>query len=310
MIEPTWQPALAPQQQTRIRELIAAATDFDGVAPVGEQVLRELPHQRTGHLLAAEGDDIFGYLNLTPGGDGADAMGELVVHPRARRRGIGTALLRTAAARERNAVRFWAHGTQPAARALADTLHLAVVRELLQMRRTLQDLPEPAVSDGLRIRTYAGASDDAELLRVNNAAFAWHPEQGGWTEADLAERRAEPWFDPAGLFLAFAKDTGALLGFHWTKVHTDRPGLGEVYVVGVDPAAQGRGLGRILTQVGIDHLAGRLSGYDDAEVMLYVEADNAAAVSTYRRLGFAVCNVDTAYRPTMPADIDGDENHS
>lgn len=310
MIEPTWQPALAPQQQTRIRELIAAATDFDGVAPVGEQVLRELPHQRTGHLLAAEGDDIFGYLNLTPGGDGADAMGELVVHPRARRRGIGTALLRTAAARERNAVRFWAHGTQPAARALADTLHLAVVRELLQMRRTLQDLPEPAVSDGLRIRTYAGASDDAELLRVNNAAFAWHPEQGGWTEADLAERRAEPWFDPAGLFLAFAKDTGALLGFHWTKVHTDRRGLGEVYVVGVDPAAQGRGLGRILTQVGIDHLAGRLSGYDDAEVMLYVEADNAAAVSTYRRLGFAVCNVDTAYRPTMPADIDGDENHS
>ena len=310
MIEPTWQPALAPQQQTRIRELIAAATDFDGVAPVGEQVLRELPHQRTGHLLAAEGDDILGYLNLTPGGDGADAMGELVVHPRARRRGIGTALLRTAAARERNAVRFWAHGTQPAARALADTLHLAVVRELLQMRRTLQDLPEPAVSDGLRIRTYAGASDDAELLRVNNAAFAWHPEQGGWTEADLAERRLEPWFDPAGLFLAFAKDTGALLGFHWTKVHTDRPGLGEVYVVGVDPAAQGRGLGRILTQVGIDHLAGRLSGYDDAEVMLYVEADNAAAVSTYRRLGFAVCNVDTAYRPTMPADIDGDENHS
>lgn len=310
MIEPTWQPALAPQQQTRIRELIAAATDFDGVAPVGEQVLRELPHQRTGHLLAAEGDDIFGYLNLTPGGDGADAMGELVVHPRARRRGIGTALLRTAAARERNAVRFWAHGTQPAARALADTLHLAVVRELLQMRRTLQDLPEPVAPDSLRIRTYAGASDDAELLRVNNAAFAWHPEQGGWTEADLAERRAEPWFDPAGLFLAFAKDTGALLGFHWTKVHTDRPGLGEVYVVGVDPAAQGRGLGRILTQVGIDHLAGRLSGYDDAEVMLYVEADNAAAVSTYRRLGFAVCNVDTAYRPTMPADIDGDENHS
>lgn len=307
MIEPTWQPALAPQQQTRIRELIAAATDFDGVAPVGEQVLRELPHQRTGHLLAAEGDDILGYLNLTPGGDGADAMGELVVHPRARRRGIGTALLRTAAARERNAVRFWAHGTQPAARALADTLHLAVVRELLQMRRTLQDLPEPVAPDGLRIRTYAGASDDAELLRVNNAAFAWHPEQGGWTEADLAERRLEPWFDPAGLFLAFAKDTGALLGFHWTKVHTDRPGLGEVYVVGVDPAAQGRGLGRILTQVGIDHLAERLRGHDDAEVMLYVEADNTAAVNTYRRLGFAVSNVDTAYRPTAPA---GAETHS
>ena len=309
MIEPTWQPALAPEQQTRIRELIAAATHSDGVAPVGEQVLRELPHQRTGHLLAADGDDVVGYLNLTPGRDGADAMGELVVHPAARRRGIGTALLRTAAARERNNLRFWAHGTQPAARALADTLHLAVVRELLQMRRPLRDLPELVVPDGLVIRTYAGASDDADLLRVNNAAFAWHPEQGGWTEADLVERRAEPWFDPAGLFLAFDRDTGAMLGFHWTKVHTDPQGLGEVYVVGVDPAAQGRGLGRTLTQVGLDHLAKRLSRHHAAEVMLYVEADNTAAVNTYRRLGFAVANVDTAYRPAAPAAA-ADDAHS
>ena len=99
----------------------------------------------------------------------------------------------------------------------------------------------------MRITTYAGPADDAELLRVNNAAFAWHPEQGGWTEADIAERRAEPWFDPAGLFMAFDVNTAKLLGFHWTKVHGED--LGEVYVVGVDPAAQGRGLGATLTLV-------------------------------------------------------------
>ena len=299
MIEPTWQPALTPQQQTRIRELIAAAADSDGVAPVGEQVLRELAHQRTGHLLAAEGGDILGYLNLTPGGTAPMrwGTGRPSTRPPPRHRHRAAA---DRAARERNAVRFWAHGTQPAARAVADALHLAVVRELLQMRRTLQDLPEPAVSDGLRIRTYAGASDDAELLRVNNAAFAWHPEQGGWTEADLAERRAEPWFDPAGCFWPSPKTPGRCWASTGPRCTPTGPGLGEVYVVGVDPAAQGRGLGRILTQVGIDHLAGRLSGHDDAEVMLYVEADNAAAVSTYRRLGFAVSNVDTAYRPTAP----------
>ena len=314
MTEPTWHAVLASEQQSGVRELIAAATRVDGVAPVGEQVLRELPHQRTGHLLAAEGDRIVGYLNLTPGRDGADSMAELVVHPDTRRRGIGTALLRVATARERGRVRFWAHGTLPAARAVADALQMVVVRELLQMRRPLHDLPEAVLPPGLRIRTYAGASDDAELLRVNNAAFAWHPEQGGWTEADLAERRGEPWFDPDGLFLAFDDavegDAGALLGFHWTKVHTDRPGLGEVYVVGVDPAAQGRGLGRALTQIGIEHLARRLSAHDEAEVMLYVEADNTAAVNTYRRLGFVVCNVDTAFRPAPPANIDGDEKHS
>lgn len=84
---------------------------------------------------------------------------------------------------------------------------------------------------GVQIRTYSGAADDAELLRVNNAAFAYHPEQGGWTDVELAERRAEPWFDPAGLFLAFDDSAGGqggrLLGFHWTKVHLDRPGLGR-----------------------------------------------------------------------------------
>ncbi len=59
------------------------------------------------------------------------------------------------------------------------------------------------------------------------------------------------------MFLAVDETTGKLLGFHWTKVHnTD---LGEVYVVGVDPAAQGRGLGAALTLVGLHHLAEALT---------------------------------------------------
>jgi mycothiol synthase len=147
----------------------------------------------------------------------------------------------------------------------------------------------------VRIRTYAGTADDAELLRGNNSAFATHPEQGGWTEADLAERRAEAWFDPEGLFLAFSEQTGALLGFHWTKVHAQEGGLGEVYVVGVDPAAQGGGLGGVLTAVGVAHLSRRLAGEPHPAVMLYVESDNTAALRTYTRLGFSQYRVDTAY---------------
>ena len=301
MTAPDWTPALSSGQQEQVRGLIAAATRVDGVAPVGEQVLRELGGRRTGHLIATDGDAdrdaVVGYLNLTPGRDGADAMGELVVHPESRRRGIGTALLRAATERSAGRVRFWAHGTQLPARAVAEALDMTVAREMWQMRRPLSDVPGAAVPQGVRIRTYAGPSDDAELLRVNNAAFSWHPEQGGWTEADIAQRRDEAWFDPHGLFLAFDETNGALLGFHWTKVHAEHPGLGEVYVVGVDPAAQGRGLGRALTLVGVGHLARRLGSHDDPAVMLYVEADNTAAVNTYQRLGFAVTNVDTAYAP-------------
>lgn len=300
-----WRRTLTAEEQQGVHELVAAATEFDGVAPVGEQVLRELGHDRTEHLLitTAEAGAIVGYLNLSPPRDGDSGMAELVVHPQARRRGIGTALVRAALARTGAGNRFWAHGTLEPARATASALGLAPVRELMQMRRSLRDLPEtvPAVP-GVQIRTYAGTADDAELLRVNNAAFAYHPEQGGWSDVELAERRDEPWFDPTGLFLAFddsaGDEGGRLLGFHWTKVHLDRPGLGEVYVVGVDPSAQGRGLGQALTAVGIEWLARRLADTKssvDPTVMLYVEADNVAAVRTYQRLGFTTYSVDTAY---------------
>lgn len=294
-----WRRTLAGADQQQIRELIAAATAEDGIAPVGDQVLRELAHDRTGHLVAADEQGLVGYLNLAPADDDEPAMAELVVHPQARRRGIGSAMLRTGLSEGGDATRVWAHGNLAPARATAASLHLAEVRELLQMRRPLTDLPAVSHLDGATIRGYRGPDDDAELLRVNNAAFFWHPEQGGWTEREIAERRAEAWFDPDGLFLAFDDQTGWLLGFHWTKVHA--PDLGEVYVVGVDPGAQGRGLGSVLTLTGLHHLAKKLAAHSPAEVMLYVEADNSAAVNTYRKLGFEVSNVDAAYAAPQPS---------
>jgi mycothiol synthase len=288
-----WHSTLSESDQRAVRELVARAAARDGVMPVGDQVLRELSRERSRHLVATAGDAVVGYLSLAS--EDSPPMAEVVVDPDARRRGIGSALIRTGLAEGGDGARVWSHGTLPPARATAASLGLVAVRELLQMRRSLHDIGESATLDGARIRTYLGAADDAELLRVNHAAFDWHPEQGGWAEADIAERRAEEWFDPGGLFLAFdaASDDGPLLGFHWTKVHG--PSLGEVYVVGVDPAVQGRGLGRVLTAVGLDYLARRLADAEDPTVMLYVESDNTAAVRTYERLGFVVHNVDTAY---------------
>ncbi|HEY0950574.1 mycothiol synthase, partial [Nocardioides sp.] len=186
----------------------------------------------------------------------------------------------------------WSHGDHPAAAALAGTHGFERARELWVMRRptspTTSPLPEPGVPAGVRIRAYEPGDAD-ELLRVNAAAFAHHPEQGAMDAANLAERMAEPWFDPAGLLLA-VEGTGEderVLGFHWTKQHSEQ--VGEVYVVGIDPAAQGRGLGRVLTLAGLHHLAAR----GVAEILLYVESDNAAAVRLYTGLGFTHAARDT-----------------
>lgn len=297
MTDLVWRAALSAAEQEAVRAVVAAAERADGVTPIGEQVIRDLAAPDGAHLLAVGSDDaVVGYLNLTPQG-----VAELVVHPAARRRGVGAALvgapLVEAGERSHTAVRIWAHGTLPEAAALAAKLGLRPVRELIQMRRPVGAVPESTAPQGISIRRYGGSHDDEELLRVNNAAFSWHPEQGGWTGEHLAERFAEPWFDPAGLFLAF-DEGGAMRGFHWTKVHHDR--LGEVYILGVDPAAQGSGLGKALTAAGLNHLHQRLGtpgqgSQGEAAVILYAESDNVAAIKTYEALGFRRSNVDTVY---------------
>jgi mycothiol synthase len=165
------------------------------------------------------------------------------------------------------------------------------------MRRSLlAPLAAPELPDGIRLRPFVVGADEAEFLRVNNAAFDWHPEQGGWDLDQVKLREAEPWFDPEGFLLA-VDDEDRLLGFHWTKVHAhdgngrDHEPIGEVYVLGVDPAARGMRLGSALTLAGLQHLRDR----GLRQVMLYVEGDNDAAVRVYRDLGFTRWDTDVSY---------------
>jgi mycothiol synthase len=139
--------------------------------------------------------------------------------------------------------------------------------------------------DGLSLRGYTD-TDAAQLLAVNAAAFAHHPEQGALTAAGLAARMAEPWFDPSGLILAF--DAHGLAGFHWTK---QVGGTGEVYVIGVAPRTQGKGYGKVLLQAGLAHL--RSAGSD--RVLLYVDSTEVVAVRMYESAGFGVARRDVLY---------------
>jgi mycothiol synthase len=253
----------------------------DGVDPLDEAARMALAqHGLDGATLWLHASDGFALVR----GQSLD----VAVAPEARGAGIGTALARAALEEAPADVTAWSHVDDPAAAAMAARLGFVAVRSLWVMRRESSSVEVPAV-DGVTIRGYRD-SDAAEVLRVNAAAFAHHPEQGAMDAANLAERMAEPWFDPAGLLVADEGDR--LLGFHWTKQHS--PELGEVYVVAVDPAAQGRGLGRAITAVGLDHLA----GLGVRRILLYVESDNAPAIATYSHLGFHHTETHVQYAPS------------
>ncbi|MFJ9853686.1 mycothiol synthase [Streptomyces sp. NPDC101150] len=288
----------APEAAAAVLELIERAARTDGQPAVSEQGRLQLRGgRREGvrhvlvHALVDNEERLVGYGQLEDTDPVEAPAAELVVHPAYRGRGHGRALGTELLAQSGRRLRVWAHGGHPAARHLAQTLGLTMFRELRQMRRSLGDLmlPEPQLAEGTSVRTFQPGTDDAAWLEVNAAAFAHHPEQGSLTQRDLDARKAEPWFDPKGFFLA--ERDGRLVGFHWTKVHAEE-GLGEVYVLGVRPGAQGGGLGKALTAIGLRHLAGQ--GLPTA--MLYVDADNVAAVSVYERLGFVTHETDLMYR--------------
>ena len=275
-----------------LRGLWARAAEADGVGAVSEAFRLAVGPPRDGvvHLLRhADDDTLVGYAQVAEAGT-ADAVAELVVDPPSRRHGHGRALLDAALAEGARSV--WAHGMLPAADALARAAGLEMTRSLHLMKRplTAADAVDPQLPPGFSVRAFAPGRDDETWVRLNAAAFARHPEQGRLTVADLHERMAQPWFDPAGLILVVEDATGDVVAFHWTKVE-EGSSSGEVYVVGVDPAHQGRGLGGPVTRLGLAHLA-RLGLH---EVELYVDGDNTAARRTYERLGFTDVAVDGQY---------------
>jgi mycothiol synthase len=295
---------LSPPDVAAVHELVQQVEAVDGTAPLSEHVLLHLPYggdTEVRNLLVRDGGTVLAYAHLDVTDQVEGSSAELAVAPAARGRGLARSLVEELLRQTPDGrLRLWAHGDTPAAAAMAERMGFARSRVLFQMRRSLEDpLPEAVAPQGVSLRTFVCGQDEQAWTELNNRAFAGHPDQGGWGVHEVELREKEPWFDPAGFFLAERAVDGQsrLVGFHWTKVHGgthehhDHPPIGEVYIVGVDPAEQGRGLGPWLTLVGLHSLRER----GLTSVLLYVDESNRAAVTTYERLGFTRHAVDVMY---------------
>jgi mycothiol synthase len=283
-----------------LRKLVEAASAADGHAALDDHAWLDLAQGGregfAGLVAFEEGHDHpVGYAQVSRGS--ASWALEFVVDPHHRVPGntIGEDLVSSAvqliAAQGGGHVHLWVNHPRATHDRIAAAVGLRPGRVLYQMRRGLpldDGVRQPG--DHVETRPFRPGEDEDAWLALNNRAFDWHPEQGGWDLATIKQRESETWFDPQGFLLHFVDER--LAGFCWTKVHpAATPPLGEIYVIAVDPDFAGRGLGRRLTVAGLDHLSstGLRTG------MLYVDATNRAAVKLYVDLGFIVDHLDRAY---------------
>lgn len=280
------------------RALVAEASRADGSPPVSDQAM--LAASRGQRELVLFSQDTTDAAPLAVGIIGDEEI-DLVVHPDARGRGIGTRALALLTEGVDTDFRAWSHGDNPAADTLLARSGFHPVRTLLRMHLALDRLPE-AISEtagdqtwpaGLHAVSYdpSSAAQREEWVNVNAAAFADHPEQGSVTTDDVQALEREPWFDPEDLILLYGQlDDSAdapdrLLGYAWVKTVREADSVeSELYVLGVSPDAAGRGLGRRLLGAALH----RMSEHQPTKITLYVDGENTRAVELYERSGFEV----------------------
>lgn len=277
-------------------------------APLVDEAERERLHGLAGgehqhaphwHSLLARRDEVTaGYAGVVvPARNGEPAKAELAVDRGVERCGdavsaLFDALRQLTDRHDAETLVVWIRHATDEDAACARAAGFGVHRRLLVLGRRLgHALPEPTLPSGVTVRPYRPDIDDDAVIEVLKAAFKGGVEPE-WDHASLAQRRSFEWFDPEDLLLAEDPE-GGIPGLHWTKRRG--AGVGEVYVLAVTPAAQGRGLGRGLLRAGLLHLRGR--GCD--EVLLWVDEDNFAAVHLYRSEGFSTRWVDVAFNAKL-----------
>ena len=191
-------------------------------------------------------------------------------------------------------IEYWVENADEKDDTLPVSAGYSPFRDLKILSRTI-----PAIPSEIKTRGFT-ENDIDEIIRINNAAFHWHPEQSGMTLESLKKTQSEAWYTNEDFRVL--EQNHQIQGFCWMKVH--EPSLkstlskGEMFVIAVDPSFQNQGLGRQLALSGLEWLSAKKI----REVFLYVESDNHPALKTYDSLGFSHLSTNRCYQRLIRQD--------
>jgi mycothiol synthase len=211
---------------------------------------------------------------------------ETAIHPAVRSSAAGVLVEAAVEAAGEEPIQLWATADETVAAAL--DAGLAEMRRVVHLIRPLPPAEPARLPGAFTLSRFRPHADVEAFLEVSNAAFAGHPDKGGWTATTVHRRTERSWFDPDGCFLA--RDQGRVVGICWTKLHPRR--AGEIYIIAVHPDAQGRSLATGLALTALWDLHERRGA---ATAMVYTDEDNSRARGLYRRLGFEMLRVNRCF---------------
>ena len=147
----------------------------------------------------------------------------------------------------------------------------------------------------------ATATDSASIWKIFQAVVA--PGDTYSFTADITERDAVAYFLGPGITSFVAEDDGQVLGMY--KLVPNRVGRGSHVSNAsfmVDPAAQGRGMGRALGEHCLDEA--KRQGYE-AMQFNFVVSTNTSGLALWKRLGFEIVGtLPKAFRHATLGDVD------
>jgi mycothiol synthase len=269
--------------------------DRSGIC-ISRQTLREYL-ERPGYnpendlFIAEASGRIVGFLNLTPELIMRRVLLDCLVHPQHRHKGLAKQFFERAEQRARELEVELMHVNileeNTTARAMLTKLGFSMVRQFLEMRLSLSEAALPETSNGELPSRYLQRGEEEILANVQNRCFAdtwgFNPN----TPEELAYALNLSGASPEDVVLIY--DNEQPVGYCWTKVYCEtRPETGEekgrVFMLGVNPAHRGRGIGQLALRAGLNHLRDKLIRVAE----LTVDSENLAALSLYKSFGFQV----------------------